>query len=334
MGSPFSLKNGIHKKIQRNKRIVSSRRPTYALAMNAIKQTTVIHRMGVFEWLLLITLSAIWGGSFFFNAIALRALPPLLVVWGRVSIGCLGLFTVLAFSSLSIRAYLHRWRDFLIMGIFNTFIPFTLIVWGQQHIDSGLASVINATTPGFTIAVAHFFTKDEKASSRKLFGAGIGLIGVATLIGTDALSGFGNHVLGQLSIMGAALSYAISATYGRRLATVPPLITAWGQLTASTLVMAPLVLIITRPWEMPLPSASVIGAVVGLGLICSALAYALFFRILQTAGATNVQLVTLLIPVSASLLGITILHEPFTWRLVVAMLIVTTAAALINGKKD
>lgn len=294
--------------------------------------TPGITRMGPMEWLLLITLSIIWGGSFFFNAVALRGLPPLVVVWGRITIGCLGLVAILGVSSLDVRPYLHRWREFLVLGVLNTAIPFSLIVWGQQHIESGLAAVINATTPAFTILVANFFTTDERASVRKFAGAVIGLGGVATLIGADAFAGFGDHVLGQAAIMGAALSYACSATYARRLHGVPSMVTACGQLTASALVMLPVVLVLGRPWELPMPGLDVIGAVVGLGLVCSALAYILFFRILATAGATNVQLVTLLIPFSASTLGITILGEPFSWRLIAGMVIVTTAALLIDGR--
>lgn len=294
--------------------------------------TDAIKRMGLVEWLLLITLSILWGGSFFFNEIALRGLPPLLVVWGRIGIGCIGLIVVVAVTNLDFRAYMARWRDFMFMGVLNTFIPFSLIVWGQQHIDSGLAAVINATTPAFTILLANFFTRDERASVRKFTGAMIGLGGVAILIGTDALAGFGNHILAQAAIMGAALSYACSAIYARRLHDVPPMIAACGQLTASVLVMTPVVLYLCPPWTLPFPGYASLGAVVGLGLVCSALAYAIYFRILATAGATNVQLVTLLIPVSASALGITILDEPFTWRLVFGMAIVCTAAALIDGR--
>jgi drug/metabolite transporter (DMT)-like permease len=296
----------------------------------------MIRRMGATEWLLLTGLSVIWGGSFFFNKVALRGLPPLVVVWGRVAIGCLGLLVVLGASGLPLRGHLSRWREFLVMGVLNTFLPFSLIVWGQQHIDSGLASIINATTPAFTILLASFLTTDEGASAGKFAGAVIGLGGVATLIGVDALSGLGGsslyHVLGQAAVMGAAMSYACSAIYGRRLHGVPPLVAAAGQLTGSLAVMTPVVLVLYRPWTLPLPGLDVLGAVAGLGLVCSALAYVIFFRILGSAGATNVQLVTLFIPFSATTLGILALGEPFSWRLVAGMVIVSTAVALIDGR--
>ena len=294
--------------------------------------TNTITRMGLIQWLLLIILSMLWGGSFFFNEVALRGLPPLVVVWGRIAVGCLGLLGVVAISSLDLRPHLARWRDFLVLGVLNTFIPFTLIVWGQQHIDSGLAAVINATTPAFTILLANFLTTDERASVRKFSGAVIGMGGVATLIGSDALTGLGSHVLAQFAIMGAALSYAASAIYARRLHGVPSLVSACGQLTASTLVMTPVVLVLCPPWTLSFPGWDALGAVAGLGLACSALAYIIYFRILASAGATNVQLVTLLIPFSAATLGITILGEPFTWRLVAGMVIVSTAALLIDGR--
>jgi drug/metabolite transporter (DMT)-like permease len=294
--------------------------------------TQNIRRMGLIEWLMLLTLSIIWGGSFFFNAVALRGLPPLLVVFGRVFIGCLGLVTIIALTRQEFRSHLHRWPRFLVLGTLNTALPFSLIVWGQQYIDSGLAAVINAITPAFTILVANFFTTDERASVRKFSGAIIGLSGVAVLIGTDALAGIGDHVLGQLAVMGATFSYACAATYARRLAGIPPLVVSCGQLAASSLVMLPVALVFTRPWELDMPGLDALGAVVGLGLICSALAYLLFFRLLNTSGATNVSLVTLLIPFSASGLGIAFLGESFTLRLLAGMLIVSTAALLIDGR--
>ncbi|WP_319541073.1 DMT family transporter [uncultured Pseudodesulfovibrio sp.] len=294
--------------------------------------TPAIRGMDLTDWTLLITLSMIWGGAFFFNAVALRDLPPMLVVFGRISVGSLGLIAVVSMTHLEVRPHLHRWRQLAVLGVFNTALPFFLIVWGQQYIESGLAAVINATTPAFTILVAHFFTMDERFSMRKLSGAALGLGGVATLIGTDALVGFGDHVLGQLAVMGAALSYACASTYARRLTGIPPTVMGCIQLSAASLVMMPVVIIMTKPWELPMPGLDAIAAIVGLGLLCSTVASIIFFRLLTSSGATNISLVTLLIPFSASTLGITFLGEPFTMRLVLGMLIVSTAAILIDGR--
>ena len=291
-----------------------------------------IRKMNPTDWFMLISLSMIWGGAFFLNAVALRELPPLLVAFGRIFVGSLGLIAVVFLSRQDIRKHLHRWRQFLVLGVLNTALPFTLILWGQQHIQSGLAAVINATTPAFTILVAHFFTTDERVSVSKLTGAALGLSGVATLIGTNALIGFGNHVFGQVAILGAALSYACAATYARRIEYTPPMVMGCIQLTAASLAMLPFVIIQTRPWELPMPNFHTIGAIICLGLICSTLATLIFFRILTTTGATNISLVTLLIPFSASTLGVIFLQEPFTMRLIIGMIIVSTAAILIDGK--
>lgn len=288
--------------------------------------------MGLLDWALLFTLSMIWGGSFFFNAVALRELPPMLVVYCRVFIGCLGLLGVLVLTGRSLRPYLHRWPQLLLVGVLNTAMPFCLIVWGQQYITSGLASVINATTPAFTILVAHFITSDEHASVRKFSGAVIGLGGVATLIGLDALSGFGDHVLGQAAVLGAAFCYGCSGSYARRLTDIPSPVLACAQLMGATLALTLPVLFLVRPWELPMPGVDVVGAVVGLGLVCSTLAYLIFFRLLSTVGITNLSLVTLLIPLSASFLGTTFLGEPITWRLGAGMAIICVAAALIDGR--
>lgn len=291
-----------------------------------------IRRMSLVDWLLLLFLSLVWGGSFFFNGIALRGLPPFLVVFGRVFVGSLALLTLCMAANQDVRPHLRRWRELLILGTINTALPFSLIVWGQQYITSGLASVINATTPAFTILVAHFFTNDENASIRKFAGAALGLGGVAVLIGTDALTDFGDHILGQLAVMGATFCYACSVTYARRLTGIPPLVMAWGQITGGAVVMLPLALITCRPWELPMPSLDVLGAVAGLGLFCSALAYAIFFPLLRRVGGTNVSLVTLLIPFSATGLGIAFLGEPLTTRLVIGMIIVSSAILIIDGR--
>ena len=300
--------------------------------MQRIEPAESIRGMAPADWLLLLVLSAIWGGSFFFNGVALKGLPPLVVVFGRVFVGCLGLLAVLTATGRDVRPYLPRWRELLTLGTINTALPFSLIVWGQQYISGGLASVINATTPAFTIMVAHFLTRDEPASVRKLTGAALGLGGVATLIGTQALHGLDDHIFGQLAVMGASVSYAFSVNYARRITGIPPMVMAWGQLAGGSAVMLPLVLFAARPWELPVPSVTVLGAVVGLGLVCSTLAYSIFFPLLKRCGGTNVSLVTLLIAFSASSLGMAFLDEPFTSRLVTGMAIVSTAILLIDGR--
>jgi drug/metabolite transporter (DMT)-like permease len=224
------------------------------------------------------------------------------------------------------------WRDFLIMGLLNNAIPFSLIFWGQKEIASGLASILNATTPLFTVLVANAFTRDEKATWQKLAGVALGILGVALMIGLDAASGLGSHVLSELAVLAAAISYAFAGVFGRRFRGRPPLVVAAGQLTGSSALILPVALIVDRPWTQALPSGATLGAVIGLALLCTALAYVIFFRILARAGATNLLLVTFLIPVSALVLGIAFLHETLNAHHFIGMALIGLGLAAIDGR--
>jgi drug/metabolite transporter (DMT)-like permease len=227
---------------------------------------------------------------------------------------------------------LALWLDFLIMGLLNNAIPFSLIFWGQKEIASGLASILNATTPLFTVLVAQAFTQDEKATPAKLIGVGLGLVGVALMIGLDLVSGFGSHLVSELAVLVAALSYAFAGVFGRRFRGRPPLQVAAGQLTGSSILILPLALFIDPPWLEVSPSLGVWAALIGLALLSTALAYVIFFRILARAGATNLLLVTFLIPVSALLLGVSFLSESVSAHQLLGMLLVGLGLAAIDGR--
>ena len=282
--------------------------------------------------MLLLGLSVLWGGSFFFNAVALADLPTLTVVFARVAIAAAALWIVLASSGRAVFAHLSLWPAFLIMGTLNNVVPFTLIVWGQTRIGSGLASILNATTPLFTVVLAHWLTCDERLSAARLAGVLAGLAGVAVMIGADALAELGLEVAAQLAVLAAALSYACAAIFGRRFRSTPPMVTAAGQLSASTLLLLPLVWAIDHPASLAPPSMTTWGAIVGLGLLSTALAYVIYFRILATAGATNLLLVTFLIPVSAVLLGSGILGEVLEPRQALGMALIGVGLAAIDGR--
>jgi drug/metabolite transporter (DMT)-like permease len=305
-------------------------RETAALA--AVMATPINRAMGAGEWLLLIVLSILWGGSFFFADLALRELPPLLVVLGRVGFAALALNLVLRASGRALPRDRRTWGAFFGMGALNNLIPFSLIFWGQTEIASGLAAILNATTPLFVVVLAHFLTRDERMSAGRLGGVLLGLAGVAVMIGPDALQGLGLDVLAEIAVLGAALSYACAGIFGRRFRGLPPLVTATGQVTATTLMMLPLALTLERPWLLPLPGALTWAALLGLALVCTALAYVLYFRILATAGATNLLLVTLLIPVSALFLGMTILGERLALRDFAGMALIGLGLAAIDER--
>jgi len=284
------------------------------------------------DWLLLILLSIVWGGSFFFAKIAVAELPPLTIVLARVTIAAAALHLLVLATGQRMPGDLSLWRDFLLMGLLNNAIPFSLIFWGQKEIASGLASILNATTPLFTVLVAHALTADEKATPAKLTGVGLGIIGVALMIGLDLISGFGSHLMSELAVLAAALSYAFAGVFGRRFRGRPPLVVAAGQLTGSSILILPLALLIDRPWDLPMPSGGTWAALIGLALLSTALAYVIFFRILARAGATNLLLVTFLIPVSALLLGVAFLAERVTAHQLLGMLLIGLGLAVIDGR--
>ena len=286
------------------------------------------------EWAMLLSLSVLWGGSFFFTRVALFALPPFTLVVLRVGLAALILNTLVPLLGLRMPREARTWAAFLGMGLLNNAIPFCLIVWGQTHIASGLAAILNATTPLFTVVAAHVFTSDERMTGNRLVGVLIGLVGVVIMVGPAVLAGLGADLLAQVAVLGAALSYALAGIFGRRFQRmgVPPLATAAGQVTASTLMLLPIAIVVDRPWTLPVPSASVWGAILGIAALSTALAYVLYFRILATAGATNLLLVTFLIPVSAILLGVVVLGERLDPRHFIGMALIGCGLAAIDGR--
>ncbi len=296
--------------------------------------TTPHKSMTPFEWLLLLLLSVLWGGSFFFGEVALAELPPLTLVLGRVALAAVTLNLIVAASGQRMPRDVRLWGAFLVMGALNNFIPYSLIFWGQTEITSSLASILNATTPLWTVVLAHFLTHDERMSPNKLAGVSFGLLGVIVMIGPAALGGVGLNVLAQLAVVGAALSYAFAGIFGRRFKRlgVSPLVTASGQLTGGTLMMLPVATLVDRPWTLPAPGSVTWGAVAGLALLCTAVAYVIYFRLLASAGATNLLLVTFLIPVSALLLGTTLLGEVLEPRQLAGMGLIGLGLAAIDGR--
>jgi drug/metabolite transporter (DMT)-like permease len=287
--------------------------------------------MGPVEWGLLLLLSLLWGGSFFFSKIAVGELPPLTVVLCRVVLAALTLNLIVLLAGRRLPADARTWGALVVMGLLNNAVPFSLIFWGQTQIASGLASILNATTPLFTVLVAHVATSDEKLTPRRLLGVITGVAGVAIMIGPGAFAA-GGATLAKLAVLGAALSYAFAAIWGRRFRGLPPTVTAAGQLTSSALVMTPVALLIDQPWTLSVPSTRVILAVVALAIVSTAAGYLLYFAVLARAGATNVSLVTLLIPPSAMLLGAVFLTEQLELRDLLGLAFIAAGLAAIDGR--
>ena len=283
------------------------------------------------DWLLLGLLSILWGGSFFFNGVVLKELPSFTLVLLRVALATLMLLPLLWLYRIRFPAGLAGWKPFIAIGLFNNVLPFSLIVVGQTFIPSALASILNATTPLFTVAVMTA-AGEEKLQTRRIAGVIVGLIGVIILRG----DGFGlerGQGLGILLCLGAALSYGVSALVARRVPSdVPPLGAATFQLLVSTAMMTVVAGVVERPWQLPMPGTTTWLAVIGLAALSTALAYIVFFQILRRSGATNVMLVTLLIPVTAILLGVIVLGETIALREIVGALVIGSALLLIDGR--
>ena len=283
---------------------------------------------------MLVVLSILWGCSFFFIEVAVPELPTLTIVFIRVALAAVALWLFIAVAGIALPGSPAVWGSFLVVGLLNNVLPFTLIVWGQLHIASGLASILNATAPLFTVLVAGAWLHDERITKRKLVGVMIGFFGTVVMIGPAALGGIGVHVTAQLAMLGAALSYALAGVYGRRFKAlnIHPIVIAAGQVSASSLFLFPIVWVIDDPAGMVMPSAHTVMALVALALFSTAFAYVLYFKLLASSGATNLLLVTFLIPVSAILLGTIVLGETLHLSHMIGMAIIMTGLVAIDGR--
>jgi drug/metabolite transporter (DMT)-like permease len=289
--------------------------------------------MGGREWVQLLILSAVLGGSFFFFKVLVAELPPLTIVLGRVGLAAVALNLFLVLRGERMPNSPRLWGAFLVMGVLNNVVPFTLIVFGETRISSGLASILNATTPIFTVLAADRLTTTERLTLAKGIGVACGFVGVAVLIGPAALRNLGGgDLVGEAACLLAALSYAFAAIFGRRFRDIPPLKVATGQITAGTAVLIPLSLIVDRPWTLAPPSEAAWLSLVTIALLCTAVAYTMYFRILATAGATNLLLVAFLLPISALLLGAAFLDETVSLRALAGMALIGLGLAAIDGR--
>ena len=291
-------------------------------------------KMDAFDWVMLITLATVWGGSFLFNAILVAELPVLTIVAIRVTVAALALWGFMYATGRKIPTSLHVWGALLILGVLNNAIPFSLIVQGQTQITSGLASILNATTPLFTIVVAGIFLMDERFSVLRVLGVIVGFSGVILMVGADALGGLGADFWAQLCALGAAFSYGFASVFGRRFRElrVDPVMVATGQVTMSSLVLWPIALWIDGPQDIVNMSLNAALSMFGLAVLCTSFAYILYFRILERAGATNISLVTFLVPISAIILGVLVLGEQIFIKEIIGMTLIGVGLAIIDGR--
>ena len=287
--------------------------------------------MSARNWGLLLLLSLLWGSSFFFYKLLVAVLPPVTVVLGRVGIAAIAMnLWLLAQGQVMPRSPL-LWARFLLLGLLNTSIPFVLIAWGETRITSGMASILNATTPIFMVAVAHWGTDDEKLSPGKAAGIVLGIVGVMVLVGPEAFRGTG-YLWGALAVVGASCAYGFGGVYSRRFKDLPPLVAATGQITGGALILLPLSLVVDHPWNLAMPSPPMWAALLAISLVNTALAYVVYFKMVATVGVTYISLVTLLIPIIALLLGAAFLGESVTAQALAGMSVIALGLATIDGR--
>ena len=284
------------------------------------------------EWAMLVTLSVLWGGSFFFAEIALESLPPLTIVTLRVGLAAITLWLVVLALKLPIPNSPPIWIAFFTMGLLNNVLPFSLIVWGQSQISSGLAAILNATAPLFGVIVAGILLRDESATPLKITGVVIGFAGVIVMMDLSSIATSG--LLAQLAILAAALSYACASVYGRRFKAtgLNPILVAAGQVTGSTLLLLPIALWVDGNDHYANVPSQVWAAIISLAVFSTAAAYILYFKLLASAGATNILLVTLLVPVSAILLGWLFLEESLQTPHIIGKAMIALGLSAIDGR--
>lgn len=301
---------------------------------NAYAKPMINSMMNRGEWAILLALALIWGVAFIFIKVAVTHVDPLTYVWLRLSIAAAALWLLLRWRGERLKLPLAVWAAILVLALLNNMIPFVLFGWGQQRIASGLASILNATTPIWGVIVAHFWTRDERVTPAKLLGVLVGFGGVAAMIGPDLLFNGNGTILAQVACLAAALCYAFAGVWARRFRAlgVPPIKVAAGQLIVGAFTMAPIALVVDQPWLHPLPPLEAWGAIFVLALLCTALGYVLYFKLIETAGATNALLVTLLVPPTAILMGGLIFEERLTSSQLAGFGILTLGLALIDGR--
>ena len=286
------------------------------------------------DWIAFILLGLVWGSSFLWIKIGLEELGPFTLVAYRLGFGLLGLAVVVLAQRPPAPKGLKLWAGLVLIGITNTALPFILITWGELFIDSGVAAILNSTVPLFSMLIAHFFLQDERMSSSRLAGLGLGFFGVLLLVGRGiSADGLTGSALGQLAVLAAAVCYAGSGVFTRRnLRQVSPIFQAFLTVLTAELVIGMMVPVAESPVKVPSTPLTWI-AVAWLGLLGSCVAYLLYFYLIQSAGATRAAMVTYTFPVVGITLGVIFLGEEFSLQLLLGAALVIAGVWIVNSNR-
>jgi drug/metabolite transporter (DMT)-like permease len=276
-------------------------------------------------------LAVFWGASHTLIKVAVETTPPFTIVAARVGVAAVLLVMVARHRRLGFPGSRSVWGMLLVQALLLNAVPFTLITWGQQFIDSGLAGVLNATPPVFTFLITLLLTRNESTPPQKLLGVLCGLGGVILVVGTDALGGLSQATLGQLAVIGASLCYGFAAVNGRRLAHLSPVVSAAGTMVCSAIVMLPLSVLVERPWTLS-PSSTSIAAISALAVFSTAGATMVYFRLLSTLGSLGTSSNSYLRAAVSVVLGVVFLGERPGWTVLGGLLLIVLAVTMINGQ--
>lgn len=282
--------------------------------------------------LLLLTLAALWGPSFLFIKVAVEEIPPLTLVLGRVAIGATFLLIVLLAQRRRLPSDRRLWRHLAVVAMLHNALPWVLLAWGEQFIDSALASILNGTTPLFTIILAHYLVEGDRMTMSKLFGVLIGFAGLVLLIWPSLAGGVQASTWGLLSVTGAAAIYGVAMIYSRQhLRGLPPLVAPTSQLLLATAYMLPVALIVDKPWTIDRPSTAALTSLFLLGIMGTGLAFIVYYRLLETANPTYISMVTYVIPIFGVILGVLVLDEQLTWYALAGFVFILLGVMVVNG---
>lgn len=286
----------------------------------------------MFAWFILILLGAIWGASYMFIKVGGAEIPPFTFVEVRTLVAAVALFAVLVLRKESIPRTRRTWLTLIAMGIFNGVIPYTAITWGETHISSGLASILTAAMPLFTVIFAHFWSDDERLTLPKAAGIALGFIGVVVLFVPEFQRGFQIEFWGQFAVVIAAASYGLATLIAHKyLAGVSHVMASTGQLATAALFMLPLSLAFDNPFALR-PSLPAIGSLLILAILGTAFAYVLYYWLIEHTGATRTALVTYLIPITGVMWGALLLGERIEWEVILGLVLIIGGVGLVNRR--
>jgi drug/metabolite transporter (DMT)-like permease len=281
------------------------------------------------ELVLLLVLSSLWGASYTFVKVGVQTISPVTLIAARTVIAGTILIAIIHWRGLTLPKDATTWRRFFFQACLNSVVPFTLIAWAQQTTDAALATILNSTSPIFAFLLTMFVTRHEAMTGRKLFGVGAGIVGICLIVGVQAIGGLGQELWAQLAIVAATICYAGAAIFGRNFKGLNPIMPAAGSMICGAIVLVPASLITEKPWTLT-PSLESILALLALSVFSTALAFAIYFRLVQTLGSVGTTAQAYLrVPIGVAI-GVMFLREHLTSTALIGLVCVTAGVAAMT----